>query len=50
MQEVIIAIFASTSVLLALAAVAVSLRLYVRIFMIKSVGVDDYLIVVALVS
>lgn len=42
--------FAAASVLIALAVVAVVLRLYVRIFMIKSVGIDDYLIVAALVS
>jgi hypothetical protein len=49
MEEVTIALFVSASVLVALAMIAVSLRLYVRIFMIKNLGPDDYLMITALV-
>jgi hypothetical protein len=50
MQELSYALFASASVLMAMAVMAVGLRLYVRIAMIKSLGLDDYLMVAALVS
>jgi hypothetical protein len=43
------ALFGAASALMVLSVFAVGLRMYVRIFMIKSVGVDDYLIVVAVV-
>jgi hypothetical protein len=49
MEGLIVALFASAAILLVLAVVAVLLRIYVRVFMIKSFGADDYLMVIALV-
>ena len=44
------AVYITAGVLLALAWMVVSLRVYVRALMIKSFGVDDALMVVAAVS
>ena len=50
MNDLAIALFASASVFLFFAWLTMSLRMYVRITMIKAVGVDDYLMIAALVS
>jgi hypothetical protein len=50
MNDLAIALFASASVFLFFAWLAMSLRMYVRITMIKAVGVDDYLMIAALVG
>ena len=50
MNDLAIALFASASVFLFFAWLTMSLRLYVRITMIKAVGIDDYLMIAALVS
>jgi hypothetical protein len=50
MNNLAIALFASASAFLFFAWLTMSLRMYVRITMIKAVGVDDYLIIAALVS
>ena len=50
MNDLNVALFCSASVLLFIASLAVGLRFYVRIVLVKALGMDDYLIALSLVS